>query len=250
MSEDNLPEFATQLDGELQSDERLTSLHGKSISDVVRSVFTAEDELKSLRESSEGKFAWPGEETPDEDRDAFRGKLNEFLGVPKDVAGYEISKPDKLPDGMTYDDTLSDKMLETLHKHGASKELVHALFGTFNDYHVGLTEEFNKFRQEASEKDLKDLKVLWKDEFEQKNRETFEVLNLLADKIEIPEAIGGMEGFKADLESLGLTNNPRFNFLFHSLFEKLGDPALLFGSPSKEEPNEVDAFYPNMKKKK
>jgi hypothetical protein len=254
----DMPTFTEQLGESLKGDERLSQWlstakeagRDGNLSDFVTDHFSLGDAHTKLKGDTEGMVRIPGEDSSDEDRTSFRGNVNKFLGVPENVAGYEITKPNDLPEGMEYDDTLSDKMLETLHKHNAPKELVHALFGTFNEYHAGLQTEFNTFRKDASEKDLNSLKELWGDGFEQKNRETFEVLSRMAEKIKIPDSIGGIEGFKSDLESLALTNNPRFNVLFNSLFEKLGDPELLFGNPSKEALDEGDTWYPSMKKAK
>lgn len=64
---------------------------------------------------------------PQEARDAQAKVLREVLGVPEKPEGYGITKPEKLPEGVEWNDAEMAKYTGLLHKHNASPELVKEL---------------------------------------------------------------------------------------------------------------------------
>lgn len=68
----------------------------------------------------------PAKDAKPEDIAAVRKRIFEaglFPAPPADPKEYAITKPEKLPDGIGWNDELATKLATTLHKHGASKEL-------------------------------------------------------------------------------------------------------------------------------
>lgn len=205
----------------------------------------AKDYLQ-LKEESANVIKKPGENATDEDRAAFQAQLNEVLGVPDSIEGYEIQPPE-LPEGMVYDETLSNKMLETLHKAGAPKALAQELFNQFNQYHIDLHNEFQEYQTNKEAEQTQALKELWKDNFDANSQKTFEVMKAAAEKIEIPDSIGGLDGFLKMIDTLGLKSEPSFNYFMHSFFEKVGDAEMLKGDgPAKDTKDSIASeWFPN-----
>lgn len=201
----------------------------------------------SLKEKSVNALYKPGDNASEEERQTFRSTLNKITDVPETVEGYGISKPEDMPENVIYDEAMTGRLLSALHKVNAPKEVVQSVFKEMNDYNVELHKNFETYVKENEEKGLNSLKDHWKGDFEKKNRETFEVLYKAAEKIKIPDSMGGMNGFKEDIENLGLKNNPRMNVFFNSLFDLIGVDSFFKSEPSANQ-NEFDAWFPSMKK--
>lgn len=231
-----------QLETSLRGHESLSEV--EDFNGLTKKFIEHGETIKSLKGEVEGKVAIPGEDTSDEDRQTFRTTINKYLGVPETVEGYEVKKPEDTPENMAYDETLTDRMITALHKAHAPKELVHDLFKEFNDYNRELHQDYEKFVKEKGEKDLDSLKDFWKGDFEKKNSETFDALNKIAEKVKIPDSMGGMKGFTEDIENLGLKNNPRFNVFFNSFVDLVGIDEIIKGSKGLniEDPSKPKVF--------
>lgn len=189
----------------------------------------------------------PGETSTDEERAEHRKQINSYLGVPANTEGYEVAKPEDMPEGMPYDEEYTAMMLKYMLEAGAPKELVKGFVKLNNEYNIKAFTGFQNWQKENGEKGIGLLKDLWKDDFDKKNKETFEVFTKIAEKIKIPDSIGGMEGFVEDIEKLGLKNNPRFNYYFNSLFESIGGDEFVKGGGIGEAGNVTAGkkWYPN-----
>jgi hypothetical protein len=66
-------------------------------------------------------------DAPQEAKDAQAKVLREVLGVPDKPEGYGLKKPDQLPEGVTWDDSVVGKYAEVMHKHNLPPEAVQDL---------------------------------------------------------------------------------------------------------------------------
>lgn len=66
---------------------------------------------------------------------------NGILAAPPDSPqAYEIKRPESLPEGLGWNDDLSNRFASTLHRHGASKELATDLLGLYSEALFGTTD--------------------------------------------------------------------------------------------------------------
>lgn len=104
----------------------------------------------------------PGKDAKPEEVSALKQKLYEagvFEAPPADPKEYGILKPEKLPEGMAWNDELAGKFASTLHKHGASKALagelsqlyMEALTGTQTAFKTSMEEGMAALRKEHGE---------------------------------------------------------------------------------------------------
>lgn len=227
-----------QIDSSLRGHESLSEVD--DFNGLTKKFIEHGDTIKTLRgdidgkvKDLEGRVKLPKEDASDEERQEFTKTINQYQGVPESIEGYEIQKPDNLPEGMTYDDTLSSKMLEALHKSGAPKSLVQSLFKEFNDYHIDLQSKFNEYVKEGNEKRIGVLKKVWgENDYEAKNKETFLAISKFVEKAEIPKEFfpgseNSVDGFKKWITDSGLETDPVFNFMWNKVFELTGDDAFV-----------------------
>lgn len=83
-------------------------------SDLKSFVKAFKDNMTAARAKSEGLVKIPGQDATDEDRAAYY----KAIGVPDDPKGYGIKPPEKLPDGVKWDDSLSEKFAGIAHQAG------------------------------------------------------------------------------------------------------------------------------------
>lgn len=138
----------------------------------------------------------PGKDAnPDEVR-AFKGKLAEsghLPVVPDSPDKYEIAKPEKLVDGVTWSDDMAKDFRATAHKLGLTNDQAKALVG----YHAELMGKMTEGYKVTSEQAVADLKKEWGANFD-KNAE-------MVDRI-IQKEIMTDAGLKEFLEKTGLGN--------------------------------------------
>jgi len=98
---------------------------------------------------------FPDDKTSEEDRTKFNSRVAEYQGVPKEAKDYVLDRPEKLPDGMAWDDNMEawfrEKITATKMPQSAAKQL-------FNDYCEMKINEHNagEDRAKASEQELRD----------------------------------------------------------------------------------------------
>lgn len=96
-------------------------------------------------------------DAPQEAKDAQAKVLREVLNVPEKPDGYGITKPDKLPDGVVWDDKVVGEFASIAHKHNASPELVKDLLA----FQMAKTAEqaagIPKFQAEQRQREMNDL---------------------------------------------------------------------------------------------
>lgn len=88
--------------------------------DLKSFVKAFKDNMTAARAKSEGLVKVPGQDATDEDRAAYY----KAIGVPDDPKGYGIKAPEKLPDGVKWDDSLSEKFAGIAHQAGLTPSQV------------------------------------------------------------------------------------------------------------------------------
>jgi len=104
-----------------------------------------------------GAITLPGKDAKPEEVQSLKSKLYEaglFQAPPSDPKDYGIVKPEKLPDGMGWNDDLASKFAQTLHKHGAPKGLAADLLPLYQEAILGAQTVF-KTDQDAGMAALK-----------------------------------------------------------------------------------------------
>lgn len=91
------------------------------------------DNMAKARVNTEGFVKLPGEKASDSERAAFY----KSLGVPDAPDGYGLKQPEKLPDGVAWDEAMSKKFGEVAHKIGLTPSQVKAL----QEFQVGYVGE-------------------------------------------------------------------------------------------------------------
>lgn len=256
MTDDNLPAFVTQLDSDLQGDERLTSLKDKTVSDLVRGHFSAEDNISSLKKAQEGMVAIPGEETPDDERSAFYSKL----GRPESHDGYEFETIE-LPEGREADKVLNEKIRKIAFNNGVSGGALKALHKTVTEHGVLQHNEVQKLIKEQNDKDTNTLKNIWQgDTFKENTDKAERTLRAVIEKLNVPDALGGKEGMIEEFKIMGFLDdsNPKFRYFMAEMFNLIGDDTFiegLGGSGTPKESKKTDSgfsmmSFPSMEGKK
>ncbi len=82
--------------------------------DLKTLVKAFKDNMTAARAKTEGMLKVPAPDAPAEERAAFY----KALGVPDDPKGYGIKPPEKLPDGVAWDASLSEKFAGVAHEIG------------------------------------------------------------------------------------------------------------------------------------
>jgi hypothetical protein len=146
----------------------------------------ADAALKSLEKQ---ELKAPGPDASPEDK----ANWNALLGVPTDPNGYEFSKPEDLPAGMSYNEEKAAAFAKDCHEKGIPKEQARFMFDRYNK------EMAEMFR--AQDKALSDSIAANKKKLEEQHKSDFETVQKKAD--EIVFRLGGSE-FLQGLESEGL----------------------------------------------
>ena len=137
------PAFAPSFDGVIQADgafaEGWTSkAFGPDYTGPLAGVKTLTDVDKVLRDNmaaarakTDGMLKVPGESATPEERAAFF----KAIGVPDDPNGYGLAKPEKLPDGVSWDDAFAGEFAKTAHSLGLTPAQVKGL-SEFQTQHI------------------------------------------------------------------------------------------------------------------
>lgn len=201
------PAWIAQLPNELKEDVTLSRF--KTIGDMGKAFLEAEGKLKTAIQPL-------GEKATDEERKAYY----KSLGIPENPDGYEIKRPEKLPEGMHYSESLEAGFKETAHKLGLTPSQVKGLFEFYNTYEINNYENINKFIQENREKSVNTLKNIWKGNTYEENRTKatrtfFDTIK----KMNPPQELGGAEGITKEFNESGFGDNPAMLWYFSKLFD-------------------------------
>lgn len=101
--------------------------------DLKTLVKAFKDNMQTARAKTEGLVKVPGQDASDEERAAYY----KAIGVPDDPKGYGIKAPEQLPDGVSWDDGLSEKFASAAHQAG----LTPAQAAKLTEWQVGIVGE-------------------------------------------------------------------------------------------------------------
>lgn len=99
---------------------------------TARALLTKYPDMENLAKGLEGLqylagqkgFEKPADDAPQSVKDAFSAKMRELVGVPAKAEDYGITKPEQMPDGMTWDEESAKGFAELALKNNMSKEQV------------------------------------------------------------------------------------------------------------------------------
>ncbi len=247
-----MPAFTQQLDGSLQKDERVSQWYktqtesGKkgTISDLVNDHLTLAETFAKMKGEVEGKVKVPGEKATPEEQAAFR----KALGIPESPDGYEIKRPEKLPEGMEYDVLLEKGFKEEAFKLGITPTVAKGLFDWYMSREIGMYSGINKIIADNKEKAVNTLKDIWHgdtyaENIEKTSRTFFESLKRLS-----PPA--GLVDIAEELKETAFSN-PAIVWYFSKVFDLVSIDKLGGGSPSggKNSSGEGNLEFPSMEGK-
>lgn len=172
-------------------------------------------DYSELQKSASGKVKVPTEESSAEEISAFYDKIR---GV-ENAEGYDMAKPEKLPEGMKYDDNFEKVIRGIAFEVGISKAQLKILAEAYNKYQIEIFGEQQATLTRTYDEGQKVLKVEWKEDYD---------TNLEVAKRACRE-LGG-EDFVALLETNKLGNNPVFIKTFHNIGLKILNDTLIKGT--------------------
>lgn len=133
-----------------QSGTFAASLTGEGYADFAKEQgwASADDAVKAYQAqqaATEGMVKVPGKDASEDEQKAFRGAL----GVPDKADGYDFKVPEKMPDGVAYDDALAGKFKEAAHKLGLTPAQAQGIHDMQMEHVGGLTE--NALKENAAQ---------------------------------------------------------------------------------------------------
>lgn len=107
-----------------------------------------------LRKELSAAIRIPGEDATDEQKAEFREKL----GVPKDIAGYQIAAPEGTPEELAPDGETVQSFLQAVHPEGATPGTVNAAVNWFYQYLADGAEAKENAEKKATDEGIAALK--------------------------------------------------------------------------------------------
>ena len=161
-------------------------------------------------------------------KDATEDQIKEYrdrLGVPAEASGYEISLPEELPDELkpADDDPILSEFLATMHKAGATPDVVKDTTNWFYGHVMATRDRSAKKLLEAREESSAALRREWGSDYE---------ANLNSAKHAVAEF--GDDAFKAfvntkTIDGVPLGNHPVFTRIFATIGRRMGEDSLHVG---------------------
>jgi hypothetical protein len=141
----------------------------------------------------------PGKDAKPEEVQALRAKLYEagvFTAPPSKVEDYKIAKPDKLPDGIGWNDDFAKKFGETMLKHGVPLAAVPDILALHEEILVGA----GKALKTSYDTGIATLKTEFGDKYDERRELATRILPAI---FKTPEEL-------AFMEEMGLADHPGF----------------------------------------
>lgn len=182
-------------------------LKGKQLPDVLKGYAEAQKMIG-------GSVRIPKDDAKPEEWAAFYKKM----GRPDTVEGYNIQKPEQLPDGVTWNDDLTKWFAKTAHDNGLSKSQVQKIMKSWNEVE---TAKAHAAQKEMGQK-LSKLQEQWGDEFAGRVELGVRAIERLMPKEEAAE-------FKALMDSTGLGNHPILLKYFYLTGKMLQEDGYIIG---------------------
>lgn len=227
------PTWIEQLPEAMRGNESLHSF--KTIGDYVEANNT-------LSAEREGSVKMLGEDATDEDKNAFATKM----GRPEAPEGYQIGKPDDLPEGVEYNEELEGAYRKMAFDLGMPAKQAEGMYAWYNALVAKSEGDRMIAEQEVLDKAVNTLKDEWKGDAYKVNVE-------LAHRVFVKFA--GEEGQKFISETkvggLTLGSHPLFVKAFHGIAKLVANDALDTGRNGGNgllsEEQKAQARFPNTK---
>lgn len=147
------------------------------------------------------------------------GPVYDKLGRPESADKYVVTRPEKLPEGMSYDEEGEKFLRQFAHANGFNQKQFAAAYQTYFDRQQGVVANYTKFQNEAKEKVENDLKREHGQAYDGFKGAAVAAVEQYAD----PD-------FKQWLDETGLGNDPRMVRIFGRIGkEMLGESKLKGG---------------------
>ena len=200
-----------------------------------------------LNEKSKSYHKPLGEKPTPEEVAEFR----KTIGVPEKPDGYTVERPEKMPEGIVYDEVLENKFREVSHQLNLTPAQVAGVYKMYSDYNLGMHSEVLKGVSENKQKAVDTLKDIWKgDAYKENTEKAVRSFYKFVEASNPPEALGGAEGIQKWVEQSGIGDDPVMVWFFSKTFELIGDDKFIKGSPAGAGGDVLDKMFPSMANKK
>lgn len=203
------PDYLTSIPKEFRDHKAF--LEHEDLSSFLKKSLEASDKLEGF--DPEKVLNIPGDDTSDDDREAFYQKL----GKPESVDGYELDDPG-FPDGLPRDEELEGHIKNIAHKANMPADMLKEFVGGYN----ALVAEMFTEAKAANEKDLQEKTEALKTELKDDYNEFVLKAQRAATKF-------GGEELITLLKDYGLETHPVFLKAFGALGKAVSDDSALGG---------------------
>ena len=183
------------------------------------------DKFDSFLKAEGNTVVIPGDEASDEDRSTFLNKL----GRPETADKYTFTKPEGLPEGLQYDDTVTEAFKSMFHDVGLSDANAGKLWEKYHEIAAQGHESEQKLEQEAMDTAVNQLKDEWSGDKFKVNTELAKRVftNIFEDEAKQTEAKAFIQDTK--INGLSLGDHPMFLKIFQQIGSVISDDVLNSG---------------------
>jgi len=232
------PAWIAQLSDDLKGEETFTQF--KTISDLGKSYLDLNGKIKS--------YIKPLGENPTPEEVA---EYRKAIGVPEKPEDYVIEKPEKLPEGMVYDEVLEKEFRETAHALHLTQHQIAELSKKYLEREIALHNEVLKSIEENRNMAINTLKNIWKgDAYKQNVNKAITAFYKIAEASNPPESLGGVNGIKEWVEQNGLGDDPVMVWMFNNIYDLIGNDRFIKGISTGPQKDFLDDMFPSMAGKK
>ena len=229
-ADDKLYEWAT---GQVRKEFLIDDLKGKpTITDFVKHYQGVKTELETTKAGIKDYIKIPTDKSTPEEIAAYR----KAQGVPDAADKYEL-KAEKLPEGVTLDETTIKGFKQAAHEMGLTPKQAQALL----DFDIKRNEAIFKAAKERSQKEAEEGVKLLKEKHGEKFNEK------LVHTLRVVRKLGGEELEKEIKENQG--NNPNLIHFLMEFSQSFSEDGVVKGAAAGGTGGSLDELYPSMSKK-
>jgi hypothetical protein len=176
----------------------------------------------------------PGENATEEQRI----ELFKKLGMPDSFEGYDLSRPQDLPEGLAYDEDFENAFRSAAHKSGLTKAQARGLYNWYNTRIIEQVKTAGETAKQVYKKAEESLRTEWGENFEKETTLTRRFV----------EKYGGQD-LQQFLDQSGLGNDLRLIRAFNKAAHAVGEDSLIGGEGPGAAPQRQPGVlnYPSMK---
>jgi len=203
--------WRAQLPTDLRDNEAFTGF--EKIGDFANDYISTKGSVSELKGKLENAIPKLNENSTAEETAAYY----KAIGVPDDVNGYKIQKPE-LPEGMPYSDDVVSQFLDTAHSLKATQAQVEGFYKWYMEGSIGAHTVDKETRTANLEKASMGLKNEWGGEYPK----NIELMGRAVQKF------GGDE-FKKYMDDTGMGNDPVLIKTFYNIGKAMSEDTLVLG---------------------